>query len=119
MDRPFHKEPSGQVKKRQAALFGRFTQECHDLGHAFLARAPIAALLVHVAGALVALTAGRRNDMERPTGKESLEFGARAMRRRQGIYFVQKRSRQSREKGIAEVNKNPLPFAAYNKLIQL
>ena len=57
--------------------------------------------------------------MERPAGEESLELGAWAVRRRQGIYFVQKHSWQSREKGISDVNKNPFPVAAYNKLIQL
>jgi hypothetical protein len=53
-NRPLHEEPSGNVKERQAALFGSLAQEPHDLGHAFIAFAPIAAFGVHVAGALVA-----------------------------------------------------------------
>jgi len=79
VDRPFHKEPSGEVKERQAALFGSFPQEAHDLGHALFARAPVAALLVHVGRAGRAFAVGRSDDAEGPASEQSLEFCAWAV----------------------------------------
>jgi hypothetical protein len=76
--RPSHEQPSGHVNERQPALLGSLAQEAHDLGHAFLALAPVAALGVHVGGAARAFAVGRGDDAEGPAGEEGFEFSAGA-----------------------------------------
>jgi hypothetical protein len=92
-DRAFHEQPTGGVKEGQAALLGSLAQETHDLGHAFLALAPIAALLVHVIGAARAFAVGRGDDAERPAGEEGFELGAGAVRWLRGLWLRWRESR--------------------------
>ena len=111
MDRPSHEHPSGDVNKRQATLLGRLTQEGHDLGHAFVARAPVAALRVHVGRAGRAFAVGRSDDVKRPAGEQGFEFraGAAGWQRRLWLRGNESRLRMPRIRRVLNVD---LPLVA-------
>jgi hypothetical protein len=108
------KHPASHVNERQSTGGGRLAQ----VANAFLNVGfhPIAALSVHVRGALRAFAVGTRHQAEGPASQQFFELGAWAVaiRRCRRCWLDKTRPRMARERRMVYVNRPLLAVSCYN-----